>query len=122
MRVLFITLLIMLFAVPAFSQPIVLSFDPPTTNADGSPLTDLAGYKLYVSDTSGSGYTEFCDVGQADITQLTCDITAPEGSKAFFVLRAYDSQGNLSVNSNEVSVNFPQVAPAPPHITGVAVQ
>lgn len=122
MRTLLIALLIMLFTVPAFGAQVVLSFDPPTLNADGSPLTDLAGYKLYVSDTSGSGYMELCDVGQADISQINCDIDAPEGTTGYFVLTAYDTSGNESVYSNEVSVNFPQVAPAAPHITGVTLQ
>ena len=31
----------------AFSAEVTLSWDPPTTNADGTPLTDLAGYKVY---------------------------------------------------------------------------
>src|SRR4030065_2503178 len=32
----------------------ILTWDPPTTNSDGSPLTDLAGYKVYYGPTSGN--------------------------------------------------------------------
>src|SRR4030067_1427045 len=31
----------------------MLTWDAPTTNTDGSPLTDLAGYKIYYGDSSG---------------------------------------------------------------------
>jgi hypothetical protein len=31
----------------AISGQATLSWDPPTTNVDGTPLTDLAGYKVY---------------------------------------------------------------------------
>ncbi len=41
-------------AVTAFAGTITLAWDAPTTNTDGTPLTDLAGYKIYYGPTSGS--------------------------------------------------------------------
>ena len=31
-----------------------LTWDPPTTNVDATPLTDLGGYKLYYGTASGN--------------------------------------------------------------------
>ncbi len=39
-----------------------LSWDAPTINSDGSPLTDLAGYKVYYG-TSSYIYTHSVDIG-----------------------------------------------------------
>ncbi|HZX49313.1 MAG TPA: fibronectin type III domain-containing protein, partial [Nitrospirota bacterium] len=46
----------------------ILTWDPPTTNSDGSPLTDLAGYKVYYGPTSGN-YSAVIDV--ANVTGYT---------------------------------------------------
>ncbi len=44
-----------------------LSWDPPTTNADGTPLTDLAGYRIYYGTSSGS-YSQNIDAGDVTTT------------------------------------------------------
>ncbi len=44
------------------TSSVMLSWDAPTTNEDGSPLTDLAGYKTYYGPYSGS-YTQSINVG-----------------------------------------------------------
>ena len=36
------------------SGSVTLSWQPPTENADGSPLTDLFGYNIYVGTSSNS--------------------------------------------------------------------
>ena len=51
---LFISMIILTSAVTVFAGDATLAWDPPTTNADGSPLTDLAGYKIYYVTTSGN--------------------------------------------------------------------
>lgn len=86
-----------------------LSWDAPTTNTDGTPLTDLAGYKIYCSKTSG-GYTLPC----IDVKNVTTYkvINLTEGIW-FFVATAYDTSGNESVYSNEVSKTI-KVAPGCP--------
>src|SRR3972149_5909585 len=65
----------------------ILTWDPPTTNTDGTPLTDLAGYKIHYGTTSGN-YTTVIDVGNVT---------------TYFATTAYDSSGNESGYSNEVS-------------------
>ena len=82
----------------AFGAPVTLSWDAPTTNEDGSPLTDLDGYTLYWSAVSGD-YS--APIGNLDVGNvLTVTVDAPDNS--YFVVRAYDQTGNQSANSNEV--------------------
>jgi hypothetical protein len=40
---------------------ISLTWDPPTTNTDGSPLTNLSGFKIYYGTVSRT-YDHFIDV------------------------------------------------------------
>ena len=90
-----------------------LSWQAPTTNEDGTPLTDLAGYKLYYSKTQGN-YLAPVDVHNV----LTHTITLGDGTW-YFVVTAYDTSGNESAYSNEVSKTI-KVSPAKP--TGCTVQ
>ncbi len=113
--VLLVSMLILISAVTVFAGDATLSWDPPTTNADGSPLTDLAGYKIYYGTTSGN-YTNNIDVGNVT-TYKVVDLT--EGLTYFFVVSAYDTLGNESDYSNEVSKKIESVDTTPPRITGV---
>lgn len=73
-----------------------LSWDAPTTNADGTALTDLAGYKLYYGTSSGD-YTVSVDVG--NITGAI--INSLEPGNWCFAVTAYDTSGNESDYSEE---------------------
>lgn len=75
-----------------------LTWEAPTTSADGTPLTDLAGYKIYYG-TSSFNYTVSIDVGNVKTYKID-DI--PPGTY-YFTLTAYDTSGNESNLSNEVS-------------------
>lgn len=91
--------------VPIDENLACLSYAQPTQNADGSPLTDLAGYKLSWGIASGV-YDQSQEI--TDIDQLTYDLTlqiptAPEGVEYFFTIQAFDSSGNYSDHSREVS-------------------
>ena len=73
-----------------------LTWNASTTNADGTPLTDLAGYKIYYGNSSGS-YTVSVDVGNltgAIISNL-------EPGTWCFAVTAYDTSGNESEYSDE---------------------
>jgi len=77
-----------------------VAWDAPTANADGTPLTDLAGYKVYYGTTAGGPYGNSRDAGNAttyDLTGLT------QGTTYYIVATAYDTSGNESVYSDEVS-------------------
>lgn len=78
-----------------------LSWDAPTTNSDGSPLTDLTGYKVYYGTSSGS-YTESVDIGNTTGSVV-------DGLSAgtwCFAVTAYDTSGNESDYSNEVCTSI----------------
>ncbi|MEW6003368.1 MAG: fibronectin type III domain-containing protein [Nitrospirota bacterium] len=80
------------------SNSATLGWEAPTTNADGSLLTDLAGYKIYYGTVSGN-YTAVIDVG--NIRQYKVKDLEP--GTYYFAVTAYDTARNESDYSNEVS-------------------
>jgi len=92
-------IVISLNASTAFSNLVALSWDAPTTNADGTPLADLAGYKVYYGNCSGN-YSQNIDVG--NVPTYTVD-NLTDGLTYYFAVTAYDTSGNESRYSNEVS-------------------
>lgn len=75
-----------------------LNWQPPTENVDGSPLQDLAGYRIYYGSQSRD-YTEQLAVGDAGSTSR--DLELVSGSY-YFAMTALDADGNESVYSNEI--------------------
>jgi hypothetical protein len=75
-----------------------LAWDAPTTNTDGSPLTDVAGYKVHYGTSSGN-YTRVIDVGHVK----TYKIEGLRSDTYYFTVTVYDISGNESAYSNEVS-------------------
>ncbi len=83
-----------------------LEWDAPTTNEDGTPLTDLKGYKLYYGPPSGD-YTGSIDIGDTRSVEIATIIdsiydTLPTSGTVCFAVTAYDTLGNESDYSNEV--------------------
>jgi hypothetical protein len=76
-----------------------LSWTAPTTNTDGTPLTDQAGYKLHMQNATRS-HQQHIDVGTAT-NYLASNLT--DGSTYYFAVTAYDTSGLDSSYSNEVS-------------------
>ena len=77
-----------------------LSWTPPTQNTDGSPLTDLGGYKVYYGTTPGS-YTNELTINDPSATSHTIS-NLPPGTW-YFAMRAFDTSGNQSALTGEVS-------------------
>ena len=118
-----LVLLMVLFSTVAFAATERINF-----GWDANTETDLAGYRLYMSSTAG----QYTFVGKnASLTPATppasyvksiakpavamsADITGAEGQTIFFVLTAFDTAGNESGRSNEVSYTFTDSAPAAP--------
>jgi hypothetical protein len=75
----------------------------PTENVDGTPLTDLAGYRVYYG-TSSRGYGN--PVAVANPTQSSVEIPAPSGNY-YVAMTALDAEGNESAYSNEVLKTVP---------------
>jgi hypothetical protein len=79
-----------------------LTWDAPTTNADGTTLTDLGGYRIYYGTSPGSSASSL-DVG--NLTSFTLR-GFPSGTTRYFRVTAYDTSGNESGPSNEASKSF----------------
>lgn len=77
-----------------------LSWTPPTENEDGTPLTDLAGYRIFYSQTLGSYVLH----GQIDDPGLTAYVLDDLSDGTwYFVATAIDVVGNESEYSNAAS-------------------
>jgi hypothetical protein len=106
MKMLFIVFLVLgLFACgtiqvpPADAGMIALSWEAPTTNEDGTALTDLSGYKLYCGIKTGIYDVYSIDVGNV----LTYTIKPVNDGTYFCVATAYNKAKTESAYSNEVS-------------------
>ena len=93
----------------ALAGSVSLSWNAPTTNADGTPITGLAGYKIYLGPSPGV-YSVQIDVG---ITNPYTVTLLPAGTY-YFAVSAYNTSGNESDFSNEISKTFIQADPAAP--------
>lgn len=78
---------------------IILSWDTPATNMNGTSLTNLAGYKVYMGTSTGK-LTLLADVGNTT-TYTVSGVSST--STVYFSVTAYDTLGNESDLSNLVS-------------------
>lgn len=88
--------------MPTNEASVELAWSPPTANEDGTPVTDLAGYKVHQSTRPGemyAGYTAVIDVG---LTTTYTVMGLLKGQTYYFAVTAYDTAGNESEYSNEV--------------------
>lgn len=92
-------------SLPAFSIAVVdvsnggatLTWSAPTTNTDGTTLTNLAGYRIAYG-TSASALTQTVQVSNPSVTNYTISNLSP--GTYYFSVRAYTSNGTESANSN----------------------
>ena len=77
-----------------------LSWTPPTQNDDGSPLNNLAGYKLYWG-TSQGGYSNSVTIENPGIATYVVSQLTP--ARWYFVVTAYSATGAESGYSNAFS-------------------
>jgi hypothetical protein len=93
-------------ALPAFSLTVqqtadgkaTLTWTPPTQNNDGSALTDLSGYRIYIGTESGI-YNQNITVGTAGIATYVIENLVPD--TYYFVITAVNQLGVESDLSNE---------------------
>lgn len=94
--------------LPAFSIAVqqsamgsaTLSWQAPSTRTDGSPLTNLAGYRIRYG-TSAGNYPNLIGIPNGGLTSAVIENLPP--STYYFVISAYDTTGAESVNSSPVS-------------------
>lgn len=80
-----------------------LSWTAPTTNTDGTPLTNLAGFYIY-DGTSPSAMQLIATVSSVSTTTYT--VSNLTSGTWYFAVAAYDSAGTQSAMSNDVSKAF----------------
>ncbi|HWW79179.1 MAG TPA: putative Ig domain-containing protein [Steroidobacteraceae bacterium] len=77
-----------------------VNWTPPTSNSDGSSLTNLAGYRIHYGTASNS-LTQSVQVANVGLTSYT--LTNLTGGTWYFGVSAYTSSGQESALSNVVS-------------------
>ena len=81
-----------------------LGWTAPTTNTNGLPLTDLAGYRVYYG-TSSTSLTNVINVApNADIGDYL--VTGLSAGTYYFQVTAYDTAGEESAPSNQISTTI----------------
>ncbi len=80
-----------------------LMWDAPQTNIDGSPLTDLAGYKVYLGTEPGS-YGPAITINNPGVTTYVFDQLAP--GTYYVTVTSVDINGNESPPSQEASATI----------------
>jgi len=80
-----------------------LSWNAPSTNTDGTPISGLAGYNLYVGNASRS-YQQKINVG--NLTNYSV-ANLSDGSTYYFAVTAYNSAGQESAYSAEAVKAYP---------------
>ena len=107
----------MVIGVSALIRNAALQWKAPTTNADNTPLTDLAGFKAYCNDGTTTYTTDI--TGAALTTVKVCSFTPQDGVTRSFTcyVTAYDTSNNESAPSNTVMEDIvcdDIVVPSPP--------
>jgi hypothetical protein len=81
-----------------------LSWSIPTQNDDGSPLTDLAGYRIYYGlDGTVMFPDQMVEIPVAQTEAYTLELTVAAPTTYYFRITAYDTSGNESEPSERVS-------------------
>jgi len=99
MILLLVALILAFFPGLTWGVNVHLAWTPPTENTDGTPLTDLAGYRIYYGTSSGN-YTEVLDAG----TQTTYTVTGLQtGQIYYFAATTYDTSDQESAFSEQIA-------------------
>ena len=82
---------------------VTLSWQPPTQNTNGSPITDLAGYVIHYGTTSAD-YRQTAKVKNAGLTRFVVENLAK--GTYYFAISAYNSKGLESELSGEITTTL----------------
>lgn len=94
MRWFIIAALVITMTGPAWAGHRTASWTAPTTNEDGSPLTDLAGYRLYRCSTTPCTRAAGTLIGT--VAAPATSFSIPHASQGFLTVTAFDTSGNES--------------------------
>ena len=94
-----VLVLVCIWAASSKADSVTVSWTPPTQNTDGTPLTNLAGYRVLYG-TSASSLTQTVQTPQ-NVSRTVIDGLAP--GQWFFGVTAFTSSGVESALSNIAS-------------------
>ncbi|RMG41864.1 MAG: hypothetical protein D6719_07640 [Candidatus Dadabacteria bacterium] len=98
----FLLLALIMWGSYAQAASVTLSWDAPTVNEDGSPLTDLSHYTVHWGESSS--FTSVMNAGSS----TTATVSGLAMGKTYtFAVKAVDYAGNQSAYSNFVTVTIP---------------
>lgn len=119
-KFLILLLVLALFSPLYAAVPNTFEWDAPTTNANGTPLNDLAGFKIHCGSAAGT-YNTTKDVGILNATATGGQhVTIPvnqvltQDGNYYCVVTAYDTVGNESGYSNEINFTINLQSPNVP--------
>jgi hypothetical protein len=87
-------------AAAAATNNVTLSWQPPTENADGTPLVDLKGFRVHYGPKS-QRYSDTIQVSNPGLTTFV--VQNLQSGKYYFAVTAYNAAGQESSFSPEVS-------------------
>lgn len=117
-KILFVMIMVATLLFPVISLAASAQWTQEMKNADGTPLTDLAGFNLY--ETTGGGRVKINSAlippsSCTGTTTLTCTWALPGGAAVkndTFVLTAVDATGGESADSNTATFKVMPKAPS----------
>lgn len=104
---------------PGTGATVTLSWAPPTTNTDGSALTDLASYNILM----GTSATALSQLANLPSPASSYSVQGLSPGTYWFAVQSVNAGGSVSVNSNEPSttVTPPTKTPSAPGAVSVTV-
>ena len=85
------------------SRSVTLNWTPPTQNTDGTPLTDLAGYRIYFGDDPDN-MTDVIQIDNSGLTSYVIDNLTP--AVWYFHATSLNSEGVESNPSPSISFDL----------------
>jgi hypothetical protein len=89
---------------PQTTGSATLTWTAPTLRTDGTPLTNIAGFRIYYG-TSGASYPNMVPVANDLTTYTVTNLTS--GTTYYFVATVLDANGVESSYTNPVSKTIP---------------
>ena len=90
-------------STPVAGTSVTLGWVAPTENSNGTPITDLAGYKIHYG-TASENYTKVVAVSNPSLSRYVLD--SLESGTYFLAITAYNSKGIESTLSGEISATL----------------
>jgi hypothetical protein len=87
----------------ASSSSVTLGWVAPTENSNGTPITDLAGYKIHYG-TASQEYTQVVSLANPSLSRYVVDSLT--SGTYYFAITAYNSQGTESAFSGEITTTL----------------